>query len=1340
MSWFQSLRDDFTLRPCETQQAPSDSVAMASGPSDAAASQEPVEVAEECSAKKKSKFQAFKKFFARKKRKEPSASGGEAGLKASQSSDNVSKTPENNTLTRSEKDKGSGSKISLGSKALSHDSVFVSDSSETNEALGASQDSIHGKVKSLQLQLKQAIKLGSPPSLMCVKKTEDAGAMSEDDGLPCSPPEYSSRHAAQNQAQRSSISLEGTDSDEEQLPCAASSRAVSPLVVAPCDFSQPATHVSCLDNSAAKHKLGLRHKACNKRKPARRLELRTGGDSSVEEMLSTSIPEALEERREQEVGDDQLKPKKEEGEEGEPQEHSRQSLLSDKEEREEGEDEQEAEQEVPHDSQMSSPPPETRPSEGDAPDTPSSRSSSLDSPRASPEPPAAQREYLLDPPGIAYGTDEDRVETDSALAVQEEEEEELLTITEGNIMEEESSFLEEVLNSLTPLSLGLETEGVVLDMKTEEEVKKREVEEQEDVEEEEGEGEEVKEAVAEADEPISHQIASPVSPLSDQSTQEEDDEEEEDLNWTTSSCKAEEKEEEEEPEVKNEEEAEEEEEEDKPLLVQQEEEEEKHEAEEVKGQEENDVPLAKTDVVEKQNVVEEHMDEDEITVEVVAVELEKTPDVDEEGQEVKGMHDEEVEEKGREEEEEEGDDTEETAEKFPDGTKEGFQSEVAVQEAEEEQEEEDTAGTLQNTDESQSSAEPCDLIVPSCELQTSNQNSEEERNDEEEETTEEVAEIEHVEVKSEGDKDNDANQSDPEQDGGDEAGVELDLDQPGSEMLHQDQTGVDPAGTKQDSVCIRPSSISLPETQMQDSETSSPTSQISPSSNTTTLHINLVSPSLEKARAAFELPPSTVDPTEEPREEPSHADLEQNPADEEPEEDSAGGEQGTPSSEAAATQEEKAEETIIQLSSPSDQNKARFTIAPVMHRLLTAGDNKEYVLPRSPSPPPASISSVSPPPPSPSIAGPEVVAEVEATPKPVPRVKAETPSSSPDRAKNAGASPAKPQSNATTPSGKPQASAAAATEESSVLVEGNPDNPFGVRLRRTSALHRSSEEENTECVHKPPAQLPSAKVDSQQPFSVKSPVSQPIIKPALPKKPDIHGDAAGKPKQIPDPAAVRGGSGGSDSPSWISVAKQKQRLYKENSLDEITAKKEDQERKSSLPLFVSKTPESKVSPVDITKSAAPVEKETRRAFSPPTPVPAQPTKTPSLPCPVAPKPHVTSAPKPHVTSAPKPRVTSAPATPKKQPQPNPSPQTPLPVPQRSPCTSPPSVSKPALPPSSKSPQPQSSPLSIQRPPQSSQTQSAQRGLAPDLPQDEPPWMALAKKKAKAWSEMPQIVQ
>lgn len=60
--------------------------------------------------KKKSKFQTFKKLFARKKRKEPpaAAAGADSALKGSQSSDNVSKTSESNALTRAEQEKGSG--------------------------------------------------------------------------------------------------------------------------------------------------------------------------------------------------------------------------------------------------------------------------------------------------------------------------------------------------------------------------------------------------------------------------------------------------------------------------------------------------------------------------------------------------------------------------------------------------------------------------------------------------------------------------------------------------------------------------------------------------------------------------------------------------------------------------------------------------------------------------------------------------------------------------------------------------------------------------------------------------------------------------------------------------------------------------------------------------------------------------------------------------------------------------------------------------------------------------------------------------------------------------------
>ncbi|XP_070769529.1 CRACD-like protein [Enoplosus armatus] len=1350
MSWLQSLRDDFTLRPFETQQTRSDSAAMASGPPDVMANQEPAEVAEECSGKKKSKFQTFKKFFARKKRKEPPAAGADAGLKASQSSDNVSKTSENNTLTRSEKDKGSGSKISLGGKALSHDSVFVSDSSEANEALGASQDSIHGKVKSLQLQLKQAIRLGSPPSITCVKRAEDAGTMSEDDGLPCSPPEYTTPHAAMAQ-RNSQISLEGIDSEDDQLSCAASSRAVSPLVV-PGDFSQPASPFGCLDNSAAKHKLGLRYKACNRRKPVSRLEVKAEGDSVVEETLNTSLTEALEEREHlkttEVVSGDELKPKvereeeeeeeeveeEEEEEEDQPQ-HSRRSLLRDKEQREEGEDdESEAEQDV---SRCLDAPPELRLSEEEAPDAqplpsskPSSRASSLDSPGATPEPPADPREYLLDPPGLAYGAEENRDESEED-GVQENR-------------EEESSFLQEVLSSLktplAPCSLGVETEGVVLEV--EEEAKGGE---REDVEIE--EGEEVKEEEAEVDEPVGYQATPAASLLSDQTTEEEEEEEEEEEVATlgTSTPSFLNVEEEEKVEDKEEEAAEEEEE---ALMVEevsqhgQEEEGEKEEAEEVTPEEKNDMLTGNTVSQAEEEGREE--EEEESEGEKEALELEKEPEVEEEAREKREEDDVEVKEaKERVEEaeeaiEEERDDAEVVTETFPGAA--DVRMAAPLQEADEGVDVVvggDAVCAPQHADEDEVPPELGDRVFGTARESraASDQSCGEER-------AEEGVELHHTEQLSDQEDDGEAQRPHAEE-------TEQHLEQEAEETspLDTKQAGKDQTdATEQARVSSKPSSLSLPESRY---ETQSPESGTSTPSktSTTTLHINLLSPSSEKVPSFFQQSPAAVCPEGSEIPSPAVAATEQNTASTEEE----------PADTMEAAEEEApppacVEETVNQPSSGSDPSKVRFTIAPAWQRSLSVEDAKESSTP--PSSPPACVSSSSP-----AATGPGGV-EATAAAKKDPEVKAEPASSakvelvlSPGRVRTPAA---KPQSNAPPPPppARPQTSAAASTEESSVVVEGNPDNPFGVRLRKTSVLHRfSSEEDNAEPPIEPPAQPASCKVDSPQPISVKPSISQPVSnKPALPKKPDVHGDSGGKNKRISDPAAVRGVSSGSDSPSWISVAKQKQKIYKENSLEEITVKKEEQERKSSLPVYVSSaasrehsnnTAEStgKVSPLEVRKPSASVEKEARRALSPPTPVPSQPPKSQSLPCPVPPKPQV------------------PPATAKHPPQPNPpqrslSPPTPVPVPQKSPsCTSPPSLSKTAT--SSKTPQPQSTtltspPFSSRTAPEksgsrapglSSQTPSSQRGLPPPaLPQDEPPWMALAKKKAKAWSEMPQIVQ
>ncbi|KAM7095020.1 acrosomal protein KIAA1210 homolog isoform 2-T3 [Ciconia maguari] len=251
---------------------------MATGPTEITQSPETGETVEECTGKKKSKFQTFKNFFAKKKRKEPPPPRGESNLKPSQSSSDVSISVLDTTALHSPKE--AGPKGSMGNKALSHDSVFIFESAPGNVAGDMlSQENIPGRVKTLQLQLQQNIRLGSPPLVITGKKLEDAGAVSEDDGLPRSPPEISTLHEvltdspskSSNPVQRhSSLSLGGTDSEDEQIPSGASSRPISPSSSAalgapgsrgssflPVDFTIPASPLGCLDTSAARHRIAI---------------------------------------------------------------------------------------------------------------------------------------------------------------------------------------------------------------------------------------------------------------------------------------------------------------------------------------------------------------------------------------------------------------------------------------------------------------------------------------------------------------------------------------------------------------------------------------------------------------------------------------------------------------------------------------------------------------------------------------------------------------------------------------------------------------------------------------------------------------------------------------------------------------------------------------------------------------------------------------------------------------------------------------------------------------------------------------------------------------------------
>ncbi|XP_048400760.2 acrosomal protein KIAA1210 isoform X2 [Stegostoma tigrinum] len=248
---------------------------MATGLPDIRQTSEAAECSEECSGKKKSKFKTFKNFFAKKKRKDPAVPRGESSLKPCQSSSDVNLPEPATALPDSE----AGSQSSIGNRAVSHDSIFIPEVSISNSApvRVMSQENMPGRVKALQLQLQQNIHLASPGMLISAKKADDAGTLSEDDGLPRSPPEISSLHAilrcstpkfAASVERHSSLSLGGTGSeDEEQISSKPSSRPLSPLSPLvlmttisdslPVDFSSPANPFACLDNSAAKHKIAV---------------------------------------------------------------------------------------------------------------------------------------------------------------------------------------------------------------------------------------------------------------------------------------------------------------------------------------------------------------------------------------------------------------------------------------------------------------------------------------------------------------------------------------------------------------------------------------------------------------------------------------------------------------------------------------------------------------------------------------------------------------------------------------------------------------------------------------------------------------------------------------------------------------------------------------------------------------------------------------------------------------------------------------------------------------------------------------------------------------------------
>ncbi|XP_006879550.1 PREDICTED: uncharacterized protein KIAA1211-like homolog [Elephantulus edwardii] len=217
-------------------------------------------IGEDNTGKKKSKFKTFKKFFGKKKRKESPSSASSSTWKQNQAKSEVIAL-ESGPVGYDSEDELEESRGGLGNRALSHDSIFIPESGPDpgRPVRVFSQENVCDRIKALQLKIQCNVKLGPPPPPggLPVKRGDDAGMSSEDDGLPSSPPEMSLLHdvAPSTTIKVSLVSLSRPSSPDHASDTAVSLRTSDSSIAPVADFSYPPESSSCLDNSAAKHKL-----------------------------------------------------------------------------------------------------------------------------------------------------------------------------------------------------------------------------------------------------------------------------------------------------------------------------------------------------------------------------------------------------------------------------------------------------------------------------------------------------------------------------------------------------------------------------------------------------------------------------------------------------------------------------------------------------------------------------------------------------------------------------------------------------------------------------------------------------------------------------------------------------------------------------------------------------------------------------------------------------------------------------------------------------------------------------------------------------------------------------